>query len=64
MNKVGIKKRKRKKGKVCAIKSEQGMKFSQYSPKLSSLYWVQVDIPCSNYRGNKKKKKKIEICML
>ena len=61
MNKIGIKKKKR--GKVCAIKSEQGMKFSQYSLKFSSLYWVQVDIPCSNYRGNKKKKK-IEISML
>ena len=48
---------------MCAIKSEQGMKFSQYSLKFSSLYWVQVDIPCSNYRGNKKKKK-IEISML
>ena len=54
MNKIGIKKKKKEK---CAIKSEQGMKFSQYSLKLSSLYWVQVDIPCSNYRGNKKKKK-------
>ena len=54
MNKIGIKKKKKEK---CAIKSEQGMKFSQYSLKFSSLYWVQVDIPCSNYRGNKKKKK-------
>lgn len=58
MNKVGIK----KKGKVRAIKSEQGMKFSQSSLKLSSLYWVQVDIPCSNYRGSKKKKKLMYPC--